>query len=231
MSDNDRDNIRAFNLRLTSNLARSAFNQLQHSFSHKLDLDSLYMSNRRLAILAGVTPLLINMCISSCIAYMRQYKNLTHCPYCKEPRKANSKPWHQFLYLPLIPRLQGFFRNPETVQLLAYHHTYKPSEDEIDDVFDGDLYRELCNTYVVVDGVQRSYKFFSGKHGIALGVGMDGYLIFGKRARWRAICNTYNRQAIQFSRQDQNTHQVHHVPWDYTWPKSPEGRRIVSGTF
>ena len=144
LSDNDRDNIRAFNLRLTPNLARSAFNQLQHSFSHKLDLDSLYMSNKCLAILAGVTPLLINMCISSCIAYMRQYKNLTHCPSCKEPRKANSKPWRQFSYLPVIPHLQGFFRNPETVQLLAYRHTYKPSEDEIDDVFDGDLYESFA---------------------------------------------------------------------------------------
>lgn len=164
-----------------ANLPRRAYNQMRHSFGHKLDLDSLYVSNRRLAILAGVTPLLIDMCIGSCIAYTQQHKNLTHCPFCKEPRRANSKPRRQFSYLPLIPRLQGFFRNPQTVELLSYRAQYESSDTEIGDVFDGDLYKELRETYVTVDGVQRPYKFFSGKHDIALGVGMDGYLIFGKR--------------------------------------------------
>src|SRR5882762_4242984 len=82
VSDVDRNNIRGLNLRLMSNMSRSAFNQVRYSFSHKLHLDSLYISNRRLALLSGVTPRLIDCCVNSCIAYTRQYQNQTHCPFC-----------------------------------------------------------------------------------------------------------------------------------------------------
>jgi hypothetical protein len=183
ISDTDRDNIRAHKLRLMSNMPRSAFNQMRYTFSHKLDLDSLYMTDRRLALLSGVTPVLIDCCVNSCIAYTRKYANYVDCPYCGESRRSNQRPRRQFSYLPLVPRLRGFFQNPKMIHQLGYRMRFAPSVDGIRDVFDSEMYKELCDEFVHVDGAPRSYKFFEGKHDIALSLCMDGYLIFGKRGR------------------------------------------------
>ena len=79
ISDTDRDNIRAHKLQLMSNMPCSAFNQMRYTFSHKLDLDSLYMTDRCLALLSGVTPVLIDCCVNLCIAYTRKYANYVNC--------------------------------------------------------------------------------------------------------------------------------------------------------
>ena len=183
ISEVDRDNIRGLNLRVMSNMSRHAFNQIRFTFRHKLDLDSLYVSNRRLAVLSGVTPLLIDCCVNSCIAYTRQYQNYTHCPYCREPRRSNHKARRQFTYLPLGPRLQGFFWNPKKIHQLDYRGRFEPSIDGVRDVFDLEQYKNLCNKHVSINGVPRPYKFFEGKRDIAMSLCMDGFLLFGKRGR------------------------------------------------
>jgi hypothetical protein len=47
-------------------------------------------------------------------------------------------------------------------------------------VFDLEKYKNLCNRHVSMDGVPHPYKFFKGKHNIALSLCTDGYLLFGK---------------------------------------------------
>ena len=91
ISEADRDNIHAHKLQLMSNMPCSAFNQMRYSFCHKPDLDSLYITNRRHAHLIGVTPVLIDCCVNSYIAYTRKYVNYAHCPYCGESRWSNQK--------------------------------------------------------------------------------------------------------------------------------------------
>jgi hypothetical protein len=164
-------------------MPRSAFNQMRYTFSHKLDLNSLYVTDWRLALLSGVTPVLIDCCVNSCITYTRKYTNYTHCPYCRESRRSNQRPRHQFSYLPLVPCLQGFFQNPKTIHQLGYCTRFAQSVDGIQDVFNSELYKELCTKFVHVDGAPQSYKFFEGKHDIALSLCTDGYLIFGKQGR------------------------------------------------
>jgi hypothetical protein len=44
LSEEDHDNIRAFKLRMVSNMPRAAFNQMRYAFKHKLDIHSLYVS-------------------------------------------------------------------------------------------------------------------------------------------------------------------------------------------
>ena len=87
ISDMDCDNICAHKLQLMSNMPHSTFNQMRYTFSHKLDLDSLYMTNRCLALLSGVTPVLIDCCVNSCIAYTQKYANYIDCPYYGELRR------------------------------------------------------------------------------------------------------------------------------------------------
>ena len=43
LSDEDHDNIRAFKLRMVSNMPRMAFEQMRFTFKHKLNIHSLYV--------------------------------------------------------------------------------------------------------------------------------------------------------------------------------------------
>jgi hypothetical protein len=85
--------------------------------------------------------------------------------------------------LPLIPRLQGLFSNPKTVEELLYRHRYQSRHDEVSDVFDGIHYQNLRKTKVTVDGRELAHCYFSGKYDIALGVCMDSYLLFDRRRK------------------------------------------------
>jgi hypothetical protein len=67
------------------------------------------------------------------------------------------------------------------IEKLSYRHNYVPSDDAIRDVFDAQHYRTLCNKNVKIDGVPRDYKYFSGKHDIALSICTDGHCVFRRR--------------------------------------------------
>jgi hypothetical protein len=83
-----------------------------------------------------------------------------------------------FCYLPIIPRLQGFFQNPKSIERLLYRHNYTHIPGQISDIFDGEHYRTLCQQNVVVDGQILPHRYFSGKYDVCLGVCMDSYLLF-----------------------------------------------------
>ena len=67
------------------------------------------------------------------------------------------------------------------IKKLSYRDSYVPSDDEIRDVFDAQHYRTLCNEEVEIDGEKLPYKYFSGKHDIALSVCTDGHCVFRRR--------------------------------------------------
>ncbi|KAF8119859.1 hypothetical protein EV363DRAFT_1171018, partial [Boletus edulis] len=179
LTDADRDNIRAFKLKLISNMPRSVYNNLRQVFRHKITLDSEWVILRRLALLSGIEPVHIDCCINSCLAFTRQYAALKECPTCGERRHtASGQARRQFSYLPIIPRLQAFFQNKAKVQLLLYRHRFKSVPGAISDIFDGESYRSLCCIPVTIDGVAQSYHYFNHKYDIALGLSVDSYLLF-----------------------------------------------------
>ena len=160
-------------------MSRTSFNQLRHAFAHKMTLHSEWVTLRRIEILSGIKPVKYDCCIKSCIAYTEKYKSSLRCPICKEPRFTNNgRPRWIYYYLPLIPCLQAFFQNVAMIEKLSYCDNYVPSNDEIRDVFDAQHYRTLRNENVEIDGVQRPYKYFSGKHDIALSVCKDRHCVF-----------------------------------------------------
>lgn len=183
MTEEDIDNIRAFKLRMISNMPRQAFNQIRYAFQHKLSISSLYIITRRMAILSCVVPEWIHCCIRSCIAYTGpEYENLEECPVCQEKRYTRrGKPRRLFCYIPLIPRLKRFFTNPESIEELSYRHNYDQKEGVISDVFDSEHYKSLCRKTVTVDGVRLPHKYFSHKHDIAFSICLDGYLLYKRR--------------------------------------------------
>ncbi|KAJ6472219.1 hypothetical protein C8R47DRAFT_953911, partial [Mycena vitilis] len=123
LTEKDRDNIRAWIVVLLSNMSRTAFAHMRHAFRHKMDISSHWVIIHRIVILTRVEPRWYDCCPNSCIAYTAEYSHLTSCPFttCKEPRfNANDKARRLFCYLPIIPRLQGFFNNPKTIESLSY---------------------------------------------------------------------------------------------------------------
>ncbi|KAF9237741.1 hypothetical protein BU15DRAFT_48324, partial [Melanogaster broomeanus] len=179
ITDEDRDNIRAYQLKIMSNMPRRVFNRMRYAFQHKMDIDSKWVILHRLAVLAGVDPEIYHCCVNSCIAYTLKYIHHESCPFCKEPRYGKgSHPRRVFYYIPLIPRLRAFFQNTEMIQKLSYRSSFHHHEGLIQDVFNGAWYRTLLNRKVVVDGVEHDHKYFSGKHDLAFSLAIDGFLLF-----------------------------------------------------
>ncbi|KAJ7190323.1 hypothetical protein GGX14DRAFT_382297, partial [Mycena pura] len=179
LTEDDRDNIRAIKLYIDGNLGREKFDLFRKAVSHKMSIDSAWKITRRLGVLSGIEPLWIDCCINSCMAFTGDDADSTSCHYCSERRfKQNGKPRRRFCYIPIIPRLQGFFLDPQKVKQLLYRHEYIPVDGAINDVFDGALYKELRQQRVIVDGIELGHCYFSGKYDIALGFCCDAYLLF-----------------------------------------------------
>ncbi|KAJ7745857.1 hypothetical protein DFH07DRAFT_748769, partial [Mycena maculata] len=129
----------AFKLKLVLKMPRTAYNQMVYSFQHKMELSSEGVMLHRIAILAKIEPTWYYCCLNSCAAYTGEFSELSHCPYCKEPCLSPAgKPRCMLGYLPFIPRLQGFFQNPKTIQHLLYRYNYIHVPDTISDIFDGE---------------------------------------------------------------------------------------------
>jgi hypothetical protein len=86
-----------------------------------------------------------------------------------------------FCYIPLIPRLQKTFANPNITKLLSYRHKYRSDPNSISDVFDGEHYKNLKNTVATVDGIHLPHYYFSGDDDIAFSVCLDSYLLYKRR--------------------------------------------------
>lgn len=177
----------------------------------------------RAAFLSGLEPQLYDCCPNSCCCYVGPHAELVSCPYCSQPRRnAGGKPRKIFTYIPLIPRLLAAYRNPDMAKRLRYRADYKVSPvrhrspepacslhhersaqgrlgvcycpSKINDVFDGQQYRALCDTPVTINNQQQGHHFFSDRHDIALGFSTDGFAPFkrGKQTCWPLIFYNYN---------------------------------------
>jgi hypothetical protein len=194
----DQDDLNAicvFNYHITKSTTRDAFESARYTYPTQVqNVRSLYETQRRVAELSGLKPEYSDCCVKFCCCFTGSYESLDHCPFpdCREPRYDESgKPQMQFQHLPFGPRLQALFLNEDIIELLDYQTTRTPGEhpDSVSDVFDGKLYRELCEKFVRVDGQTFDHKYFEDKHDIALGLSLNGFPIFNKRnlSAWPVI--------------------------------------------
>jgi hypothetical protein len=116
------------------------------------------------------------------MCYTGKYKHDTHCRFCNEPRTRGGRAQRHFLYLPFIPRLQGWFQSEAKIETLSYHHKFYHTPGCIKDVFDCEHYQTLRHTKVVIDGHQQEHSYFDSRYDIAFSFCADGYLLF-KRHR------------------------------------------------
>lgn len=181
MTEQDRINARAFKLKRMSNMPRLTFNQMRFTFTEYLDIDSEWVAMYRFAMLTEIEPVLFDCCINSCLCYTGRFRHDDHCRVCNEPRKRAGVAQRQFSYIPLIPRLQGYFQNEAKIKALLYRDDYEHTPGKINDVFDCQHYRNLLQSKVVVDGHEQNYKYFSCPNDIAFSFCADGYLLFKRR--------------------------------------------------
>ena len=61
---------------------------------------------------------------------------------------------------------------------MHYHASCEYKLDQVNNIFDGHIYHDLCHTKIEVDGQQLPCNYFSDPHDIALGLSTDGFAPF-----------------------------------------------------
>jgi hypothetical protein len=184
---------------VTQGTTREAYEALRSAFPELEDISSLYLAQKTVAELSGLTPRYVDCCLNSCCCYAGKYEALNRCPFpdCNEPRYNESgQPRKRFQYLPIIPRLLALFLDKSTAEKISYRHKYCETRDteKVTDVFDGKLYRKLCEREVTVNGKTLPHQYFSDHRDIALGLSLDGFAPFKRRSNsaWPVILFNYN---------------------------------------
>ncbi len=178
LSENLVNVLKLLNVKQKHNLTDQAFNDILEIFAN--DESSLYLAKKKLSELVNIQPVFIDVCINSCCAFTGSFAQDNICRWCGESRfiiKNNistTSPRKVSTFIPLMNRFRLQYNNPERAMKLRYRHQYvnqdKYNEDNIEDLFDGSLYKEL-----VEDG------YFADERDIALIGSADGFQIFKQK--------------------------------------------------
>lgn len=173
------------------NLGHNSFHKLRRTFP-ELPLPSLKVLRREMKQLSdGLSFVLYDMCISSCMAFTGKFSALSRCMYCRHPRhRPNGKPYKQFHYLPFLPQVQSLYANATSAQRMRYRAKHQDdnlhrADERISDVYDSKLYRILRQSNVIADGRLLNHKYFSDPRDVFVTCLTDGFQVF-KRAKHTA---------------------------------------------
>ena len=167
------EGLKLLHLKSLYNFTESAYNDIIKLFvSNNI---SLYKIKNYLKDVTGLIPVFYDMCENSCICYTDQYELYQNCPICNSTRlDSRGKAKKVMPYLSIINRLKMQFNNKNRAEELLYRHEYitnkDDNDDDLDDIFDGKIYKELVNN-----------NLFKDERDIALTVSCDGYQIFKQK--------------------------------------------------
>ncbi|KAG8764402.1 hypothetical protein FRC12_008110 [Ceratobasidium sp. 428] len=193
--------VQAFNLKVSTDISGISYSKLRRAFPDRLgDLPTEAKLRTRVGIISGLNGSPVDCCVNSCIAYTGPYKDEVICPYCPEPRyKTHPRSGHrvarrQFQYIPIIPRLIAYYRNPTMARRMRYRSERPTAPDWLSDIFDGSFYRQLLNQRVTVGAKTYDHRYFSKATDVALGLSTDGFGPFKSRKQscWPLILFNYN---------------------------------------
>ena len=145
--------------------------------------------------LSALKPLKYHCCKNSCIWFTGYLHDLAECPYCRTPcLNPAGNPYSIFSYIPIIPQLHAAYHNQAMAQKLHYWAKYRSDGNDINDIFNGDYYKELQDTFVTINGEEQPYWFFEDDWELALGLSVDGMCPFKwcKNTCWPLILINYN---------------------------------------
>ncbi|EIN06680.1 hypothetical protein PUNSTDRAFT_29710, partial [Punctularia strigosozonata HHB-11173 SS5] len=176
--------LRLFALKVKTHMKTGAFEKLPYAFPTQ-DVPSWKATQSRAAVLSALDPVLYDCCTNSCCCFVGPHSSLDACPYCKQPRyDVAGRPRSQFPYLPLTPRLKAFMEFPATAEQMRYRaHEHSHTPGTMTDIFDGNLYQQLCRTRVSIHGRDLGHNFFSDPRDVALGLSSDGFAPHKRRKK------------------------------------------------
>jgi hypothetical protein len=136
---------------------------------------TLYSAKKFLAKKVPLKAIFIDMCIDSCCAFTGQYEQHLNCPVCNKLHYINQGSFKQkarkkATYFSLNDRFKIQFKDQNYVEKILYRSTYQSNGKYYNDIFDGLLYKDLCQ-----EG------FFSNPYDICLIGSTDGYQIFRQK--------------------------------------------------
>ncbi|QRV89782.1 Transposase family tnp2 [Ceratobasidium sp. AG-Ba] len=193
--------LRGFNYKIDTGITARAYSKLPRAFPTLEDLPTELVMRKRVAVLAGVQGVRIDMCVKSCIAFTDKYEHYRECTHCGKPRYETDpsnpdleRPVRTFLYIPLIPRLINLFRDKAMAAKLGYRGRYQLRPGIIRDIFDGLHYQRLRGRRVWTFKRNFSHHYFSMPTDIALGLSTDGFGPFksSQQSCWPLLIFNYN---------------------------------------
>jgi hypothetical protein len=194
LPDEDVDILLAFAWKIKHQITSECYDDVPYAFPRS-NTPSWKETEARAAKLSGLKPQWLDCCIGSCCAFVGRHAQLEQCPICEQARfDRRGKPRRRWLYLPLIPRFQAFMESPEVAVRNLYRSRHQHSPINTTDIFDGNHYCRLLQTYVTINGQPQPYKHFSDKRDFALGLSTDGFQIFKRRSKsaWPLFIFNYN---------------------------------------
>ena len=88
-------------------------------------LKSLFKTERLIRNLSDIKTHAIHMCKNSCCAFDGPFAARDHCPFCKHARRNRKGiPYKTFQPIPLAPRLQAMYANPNIAKAMRYRANY-----------------------------------------------------------------------------------------------------------
>src|SRR6266545_751035 len=164
------EGLRLLHLKSLYNFTEAAYNDIIKLFANKNI--SLYKIKKILEEFTGLVPTFYDICENSCICYTDVYESYQNCPLCNSSRyDSNNKPKKVMPYLSIKKMLKIQYNNKVRAKELLYRYKYitnkELDDNDLDDIFDGDIYKELLER-----------NLFKNNRDIAFTISCDGYQIF-----------------------------------------------------
>ncbi|QRV98449.1 Transposase family tnp2 [Ceratobasidium sp. AG-Ba] len=179
ITEEELDSIKMMAIRQFGHISIRNYERIRYSFRDKVFLLTLQRLGTRIAGLSGIKPETYDCCVNVCHAFTGDFSEETVCSTCREQRYDElGRSRQTFQYIPTIGRFLAMFNNPAFVEKLEYRDKYVQHEGHINDFFDSELYKNLCQKNIVINGEDLGVKYFSGKYDIATTLLANGVQIF-----------------------------------------------------
>jgi hypothetical protein len=165
------EGLKLLHLKSLYNFTESAYNDIIKVFT--TDNISLYKVKKYLKEITGLVPVFYDMCENSCICYTEKYEYYQSCPICDSARlDTKGKAKKVMPYLSIKDRLKIQFSDKTRAKELLYRHEFitNKEDNDLDDIFDGKIYKELVNK-----------NLFNDERDVAFTASCDGYQIFKQK--------------------------------------------------
>jgi len=165
------EELKLLHLKSLYNFTESAYDNIMKIFT--TNNVSLYKAKKYLKEITSLIPTFYDMCENSCICYTGQYESYQNCLTCDSTRlDTRGKAKKVMPYLSVKDRLKIQFSDENRAKELLYRYEYisNKEDNDLDDIFDGKIYKELVNE-----------NLFSDKRDVAFTASCDGYQIFKQK--------------------------------------------------